>query len=101
MDSKESLPQASHLEHVIPSEEATVPLAKHVHGDCQRANANLYACNGYEHRSYAGINKPIIARPSQPERKDVLEDEEACKCLDGDVACGASRQICSTGRRDE
>ena len=55
------------------------------HGDTKQANTDLNACNDIENFQYAGLNKPMVGTPGQPERKDILEHQQAREGFDGDV----------------
>lgn len=57
------------------------------HRNTEQADSNLDACNDHERVVDTELQDPIVCTERESEAEEVLEDQETCKCFDGDFTC--------------
>lgn len=80
------LPQSRPLEYIMPVGKLPIPLPQHIHRNTKQTDPNLNTPENHKHPLEPPLQNPLIGIISQHKREQVLEYDEAGKCLDGDFS---------------
>lgn len=72
--------------HRMTRPETPIPFPKNIHEYAQQTNHKLHGSDDVERSFNTVLHEPVVSAPCQAEGEDVLEDEQACECFDGNVA---------------
>ena len=67
----------------MPVEETPASLPKHIHGNTEQADRHLHARDNNEGLADPSLHEPVICVVCKDEGEEILEDEKAGECFDG------------------